>query len=179
MFTVISGTNRSGSTTRKVSGAVVCKLQELDCPNELLDLVDLPREIFHPSSYKEKPAGFAPWQQAIYNTQGLLMVIPEYNGSFPGVLKYFIDMLKFPESLVGKPVAFIGVAAGHYGASRAVDQMTAVVQYRSANIYGRRILIHESYSLKVEGKSLGNDAFQERFENLVEGFVAFSRALGS
>jgi len=55
---------------------------------------------------------------------GLHVVLPEYNGSYPGVLKYFIDMLKFPESFENKPAAFVGVANGQWGALRAVEQQS-------------------------------------------------------
>ena len=60
--------------------------------------------------------GSGPEQQRVLDAAGLHIITPEYNGSFPGVLKYFIDMLKFPESFVEKPVAFTGEAAGLWGA---------------------------------------------------------------
>jgi len=75
---------------------------------------------------------------------GIVTVVPEYNGSFPGVLKYFIDMLRFPESLYGIPAAFVGIAAGEWGALRAVEQMEMVFQYRHAHLFGRRVFIRVS-----------------------------------
>ena len=175
MLTIISGTNRSEAVTAKLAGAVKAKLDEIGEVNELLDLAELPQEIFDPASYGEKPESFTPWQQSILDSTGILMVVPEYNGSFPGVLKYFVDMLKFPESLDGKPVGFIGLAAGHFGAVRAVEQMTTVVQYRNANVYGRRLFIHGSYQLNIDGKDLGIEEFQGRFETLLEGFAEFCK----
>jgi chromate reductase len=48
---------------------------------------------------------------------GLLIATPEYNWSFPGVLKNAIDWLSRPpaEVLIGKPVAIIGATAGRWG----------------------------------------------------------------
>lgn len=177
MLTIISGTNRPDSVTLRVARAAAARLDAARAPHELLDLAQLPTEIFAPSSYATKPDAFAPWQQSILESDGLLFVVPEYNGSFPGVLKYFIDMLEFPASLAAKPVAFIGLAAGHFGAARAVEQLTAVVQYRSAHVYGRRLFIHGSYRLAVDGASLGHDEFQGRFDALVDGFRDFCRRL--
>src|SRR5688572_18710856 len=37
-------------------------------------------------------------------SEGLIVVVPEYNGSYPGILKYFIDHLKFPEAFEYRPV---------------------------------------------------------------------------
>ena len=178
MLTVISGTNRPGAKTREVANAVGAKLEEMGVSHTILDLAELPQEIYLPSAYAEKPESFARFQEAIFETEGIVLITPEYNGSFPGVLKYFIDMLKFPESLKGKPAALIGLAAGPHGAIRSVEQMTQVLQHRSVHIFGKRIFLNGSNKLNIEGKNLGSDDFQERFESLIEGFVAFAKAVG-
>ena len=71
-------------------------------------------------------------QNRVLDAAGLHVVTPEYNGSFPGVLKYFIDMLKFPESFDRKPVAFLGEAAGTWGGLRSVEQLQMIFGYRNA-----------------------------------------------
>src|SRR6185503_5231716 len=98
MLTLIVGTNRPGSNTRKVATHVEDIYQKLGVKLRVLDLAQMPPEIFHPSSYGEKPASFKPYSDGVLQAEGLVVVTPEYNGSVPGVLKYFIDMLKFPES---------------------------------------------------------------------------------
>ncbi len=82
----------------------------------------MPREAFDPASYATKSPAMQAMQQRILDANGLHVVTPEYNGSFPGVLKYFIDMLKFPESFQSKPVAFTGEAMGIWGGLRSVEQ---------------------------------------------------------
>ena len=116
MITVISGTNRPDSNTRKITDIVHQILIANGTGVQLLDLADLPEELFANSSYGSKPDSFAEFQDAVINTDGILTVVPEYNGSFPGVLKYFLDMLRFPDSLYEKPAAFIGISAGPWGA---------------------------------------------------------------
>jgi NAD(P)H-dependent FMN reductase len=101
---VLAGTNRPGSNTRKMAALVHGCYQKQGTPMELLDLSDLPAELFNPSSYAEKPAAFAKFSEAVLGSSGVVVVTPEYNGSFPGVLKYFIDMLPFPESFEKRPV---------------------------------------------------------------------------
>ena len=118
MITLIVGTNRPGSNTRKVATQIEEIYAELKVPLHVLDLAKLPPEIFAPTSYAEKPKSFHPFADAVLKSTGLHVVTPEYNGSVPGVLKYFIDMLKFPESFEQKPVCFTGVAAGMWGALR-------------------------------------------------------------
>src|SRR5580658_6768572 len=117
---LISGTNRPVSNTFKIAQVVLDHYRRQNVAAELYDLRDLPQEIFHPASYTHKPPGWDQVQKLVVDSAGLHIVLPEYNGSFPGVLKYFIDMLKFPESFDRKPAAFVGVAAGLFGALRAV-----------------------------------------------------------
>src|SRR5437667_1392531 len=107
MLTLIVGTNRPNSSTRKVARHVEGIYAQLKVPLHLLDLAELPPEIFNPSSYGQKPASFSRFAEAVLASAGLIVVTPEYNGSLPGVLKYLIDMLKFPESFQHRPVCFI------------------------------------------------------------------------
>ena len=115
MITVISGTNRPDSNTIKIAKLAVDGLRRIGEEVELLDLTDLPLELFDGASYGEKPGAFAVFQDRIIATDGILTVIPEYNGACPGVMKYFIDMLRFPDSLYEKPAGFIGISAGPMG----------------------------------------------------------------
>lgn len=177
MITILSGTNRPGCNTLKVARIVegILKSSGVEC--RLLNLQELPREIFDSSSYGEKPAAFAPFQEAILQASGILVVTPEYNGSFPGVLKYFIDMLRFPESLRGVPAGFIGLAAGEWGALRSIEQLELIFQYRSAHLYGKRVFIKKIGDQLDENEQLVDEGLEERLEAMVQGFVSFADAL--
>jgi chromate reductase, NAD(P)H dehydrogenase (quinone) len=129
---LISGTNRRNSNALKVARVIEAHYRAQDIRIELFSLTELPREIFEATSYLTKPASFLPTQQRVVASRGLHIITPEYNGSFPGVLKYFIDMLKFPESFDRKPVAFVGEAAGIWGGLRAVEQLQMIFGYRNA-----------------------------------------------
>src|SRR5258707_11776946 len=141
MLTLIVGTNRPGSHPRKVARQVEEIYRELNVPLEVVDLAELPAEIFSPASYSQKPPSFSRFSAAILNSTGLIVVTPEYNGSVPGVLKYFIDMLKFPESFEGRPVCFVGLAAGMWGALRPIEQLQAIFGYRNAHLYPERVFL--------------------------------------
>ena len=62
MIVVLSGTNRPGSNTRKVAELCRRLLEEAGAEVRMLDLAELPAELFDPSSYAAKPAAFAPFQ---------------------------------------------------------------------------------------------------------------------
>ena len=177
MITLISGTNRPDCNTLKVARIVESLLRDLGEEVRFLNLQKLPPAIFDPSSYAGKPPEFAPFQEAILEAQGILVVTPEYNGSFPGVLKYFIDMLKFPESLSGVPAGFVGLAAGEWGALRSIEQIELIFQYRSAHLYGRRVFLKGIHRLLDEQGQLKDAALAERLATMVLGFVEFARSV--
>lgn len=64
------------------------------------------------------PAAVAELRRAVAAADGVLLATPEYNQSFPGVLKNAIDWLSRAapdEPLAGKPVALVGATAGRWG----------------------------------------------------------------
>ncbi len=176
---IISGTNRPDSNTRKIVTQISEIYQELGDPAHILDLADLPPEIFSPESYGNKPDAFAPISKAVIEARGLHIVTPEYNGSVPGILKYFIDMLKFPESFERKPVAFTGLAAGMWGALRPVEQLQAIFAYRNAHLYPERVFMPLINDHLSDAGRLTNASWVERLRGQAEGFSRFATTLQS
>lgn len=174
MLTLISGTNRPGSNTRKVTAQIEEIYAGLKIPVKLLDLANLPPEIFSPTSYAEKPASFLPFSDAIMQSTGVHIVTPEYNGGVPGVLKYFIDMLKFPESFENRPVCFTGVAAGIWGALRPVEQLQAIFTYRNAHIFPARVFLPQIHGLLDAAGKIKDAELLGRLRAQAEGFARFS-----
>jgi NAD(P)H-dependent FMN reductase len=177
MITIISGTNRPGSNTRKVAGQVEEIYAALNIPVRLLDLAHLPPEIFAPAAYAEKPAAFKPFSEAVLQSSGLHVITPEYNGSVPGVLKYFIDMLKFPESFEGRPACFTGLAAGVWGALRPVEQLQAIFGYRNAYLFPTRVFLPQINALLDASGKIKDAELRARLEAQAAGFARFAEKI--
>jgi len=177
MITLIVGTNRPGSNSRKVATHVEEIYAELKVPLQVLDLARLPAEIFSPASYAEKPRAFQPFAEAVLESAGLHVVSPEYNGGIPGVLKYFIDMLKFPESFINRPVCFVGLAAGVWGALRPIEQLQAIFGYRNAYIYPNRVFLPTVNDLLDARGRLKDAELLDRLKAQVNGFIDFVEKL--
>lgn len=177
MIQVLCATNRPEARSRQVAKHVFERLSQMipagsPLSPHLLDLADLKPDIFSVDSYAEKPDWFLKeFQEPISNATGILVVTPEYNGGFPGVMKYFIDMLKFPESLVNVPTAFIGVAAGQFGALRSVEQLEVLFHYRSSHLFGERLFVPKVHEVLEKGDGLGS--YEERLESLLKNFTKF------
>ena len=173
MITLIVGTNRPGSNTRKVARHVEEIYAGMKVPLHVLDLAQLPPEIFSPASYAEKPKSFKPFPDAILRSAGLHVVTPEYNGSVPGILKYFIDMLKFPESFEHRPVCFTGLGAGIWGALRPIEQLQAIFGYRNAYLFPERVFLPRINDLLDDAGRLKDPELLQRLQAQAEGFVDF------
>jgi len=172
MIAIISGTNRPGSNTRKITAHVAKTYADLGVPAQILDLADLPPEIFSPASYEKTPASFQKFIDAILGADGLVVVTPEYNGSIPGVLKYFIDMLPFPESFDQKPVYFVGLAAGLWGAMRPTEQLQQIFAYRNGLVFPERVYV-PAVNNQIDEDGKLNPVMQKNLRQQATNFVNF------
>ena len=177
MITLLVGTNRPQSNTRKVAFHIEEIYSELKVPFKVLDLAQLPPEIFSPTSYAAKPKSFESFSNAILEASGLHIISPEYNGSVPGVLKYFIDMLKFPESFIKRPVCFVGLSAGIWGALRPIEQLQAIFGYRNAYLFPERVFLPGIGGLLDASGRLTDADLLDRLRTQAKGFVEFVERL--
>jgi len=173
MIALLLATNRPGSNTAKVAAHVAEIYAAKGSPLHVVDLHKLPPEIFAPTSYAEKPKSFAPFQEALSRAKAVVVVTPEYNGGFPGVFKYFVDMLEFPGTFTGKPFAFVGLSAGIGGAIRPVEQFSALVIYLRGILYPGTVNIPGINSHLNETGKLKTAELIERIEKQADGFLKF------
>ena len=173
---IIAGTNRPGSYCLRVANRLQRHYRNLDVPHSLLSLQELPQSIFLPEAYAKKPKEFLPIQQRVLDAAGLHMVVPEYNGGFPGVLKLFIDHLKFPDSFEHKPVCFTGEANGMWGAFRPVEQIQMIFGYRNAYVFPHRVFIPRIQS-QFDGDGNLSSSFDQLLHDQAMNFPGFVRKL--
>lgn len=124
MNLIISGTNRLGSNSLKVAKYYQQELKRKGEDWDLLSLEDLPHDLLFTDLYNKRSEAFEPLQEKVFKAQKYIFVIPEYNGSYPGVLKAFIDACAYPASFYHKKAILIGVSSGKYGNIRGVDHFT-------------------------------------------------------
>ncbi len=141
MVTIISGTNRQGSSTLKVAAYYQRQLKDKGLETYLLTLTDLPGNLLSSDLYGKRSQEFRAIQDIVTATDKFLFIIPEYNGSFPGALKLFIDACDFPASFYEKKAALVGVSAGKYGNVRGIEHFNGVCGYVHLHVMPLRIHI--------------------------------------
>jgi len=103
------------------------------------------------------------------------MIVPEYNGSYPGALKYFIDHWVYPDSFEFRPVTFIGLG-GKFGGLRPVEHLQQVFGYRNGFVYPERVFLTDIFGILKDGQ-IQNPVLMKLLESQVTGFQKFVKGL--
>jgi len=128
MTTVISGTNRKNSRTLKVAQYYLEHLKAYTSDAHLLSLEDM--DILCRSERLQQVE-----QELLIPSGKFIFVMPEYNGSFPGVLKLLFDQSDIQRCWWYKKALLVGLADGRGGNLRGIDHMTGILHYLKMNIF--------------------------------------------
>jgi NAD(P)H-dependent FMN reductase len=102
----------------------------------------------------------------------LVFVIPEYNGSFPGVLKVFIDGLDRAKALTDKKSVLVGISAGDQGAGLALSHFTDILNYCGTHVLGYRLRIPKIGDKMTDNK-IANPLYLEKVHTQAKKLVDF------
>lgn len=174
---IISGTDRPNSNALRISKYVQREYRQEGIDADIIDLQDFPLEQVSGGKYGEDLPDVDTFVKQAVDADGLVVVCPEYNGGYPGILKLFIDYMPFPGSLDKMPVAMIGEANGAFGAMRAVEQLQQVMGYRNAHIFPERVFISRVSENFDEETGIKNELQQQLLMSQIEGFPQFIRDL--
>jgi NAD(P)H-dependent FMN reductase len=154
MITIISSTNRTGANTRQVADIYASLLKDLKEEYQILDLKDLPQDFIFTALFENRGSNpeFNEIQKLVDETNKFVFIIPEYNGSFPGILKAFLDGLKFPGSFKGKAGALVGLSSGTMGGSLAMSHLTDILNYLGLFVLPIKPRINNVHKIITEDK---------------------------
>lgn len=121
---VLLGTVRSGRQSIKPARYVVSQLAAMpDVQTELIDLQEYEFPFLEKQfRFQEQPTeAMVRFQQKIESADALIIVSPEYNGGYPGVLKNALDY--FLPEYKRKPIGLVTVSGGALGGINAMQQL--------------------------------------------------------
>ncbi len=173
MITIIAATNRPNSNTLKVAKYYQKLLKEKGVEANLFSLEHLPADVLNTDMYGKRSTAFQEIQDMINNTEKFLFIMPEYNGSYPGVLKVLIDACNFPDSFYDKKAALVGISSGKYGNIRGVDHFTGVCHYIHLNILPLRLHIPNIKTELDEAGNLNQPDTVKFTDEQIEKFIKF------
>jgi len=154
MITIIVGTNRKDSVSQYVAIQYAAILKEKGEESVIFNLQDLPHDFIKSALYENvgKNAAFNKVRTLMNESKKFVFVIPEYNGSFPGVLKAFIDGLDRSKALTDKKCALIGISSGDQGAGIALSHFNDILNYCGTNVLAYRIRIPKIDDVMTDNK---------------------------
>ena len=134
MYTIISGTNREDSFTQKVASVYKEILESKGVSPNMLTLMNINVLSRNEEFLKME-------RELLIPTKKFIFIIPEYNGSYPGILKTMIDTSDIKESWWWKKALLTGVSAGRAGNLRGMDHLNGTLQYLKMFVHPNKLPI--------------------------------------
>ncbi|MBD99202.1 MAG: NADPH-dependent FMN reductase [Verrucomicrobia bacterium] len=172
MITIVSASNRKENSTAHFAQHCKRLLEQKGAEHRFFSLEQLPSELSLQSIYEQEVSVFKSiTKEYISDSDKFLFVIPEYNGSFPGILKLFIDGIH-PSEFYGKKAALIGIAAGRAGNLRGMDHFTAILNYIQVSVMPQKLPI-SSIDRILNGGEIDDEASLKLLDQHIDQLIAF------
>ncbi len=179
MITVISGTNRKNAKThifaRKYANLIE---KSTDQKVNFFSLEDVPNDILSADMYSEsgQSAEVATIQDKIMIPANKIVIIaPEYNGSYPGIVKLFLDacsIRNYKGTFSEKKFALIGIASGRAGNLRGLDHLSGIINHVGGIVYSNKLPISSIGSILSDDDEIDEKTI-ETMQKHADGFLAF------
>ncbi len=172
MITIISATNRPDSRTEFVSRNLFEMIGKYtDEEVNLIKISEVDPGFIHTKMYEaefQHPDLTKLQDEQIIPADKWILVSPEYNGSYSGIGKVFVDALsvrKYAETFKGKKLALVGVATGRAGNLRGLDHLTTSFNYLGMNVFPNRLPLAQIADHMID------DGFDDEITKTLEGFL--------
>jgi len=169
---IILGTVRQGRRSEHAARFVLEQAKtRAGVETVLIDVRGIPMR-FDDAGEQIKDPEFA---DAMSRCDGLILVVPEYNHGYPGLLKHALDMCL--EEYIHKAVGICGVSAGPFGGTRVIEHLLPVM--RELGLVTTFTDVNFSNVQKVfgEGGELLDDSFVRRVGKFLDELIWMARVL--
>jgi NAD(P)H-dependent FMN reductase len=175
---IIVGSTRRDRQSIKVARFVFARLKlRQNVETTLLDLLEYNLPMMEERLHRrdDPPPGLREYAGHIARADSLILVSPEYNNGYPGVLKNALDYL-LPE-YERKPIGIVTVSAGGYGGINCLAQLRLVTLGMGAfpipeNLAVSRV--HEAFRPDGQPNDLG---LEKRGETFLDEVLWFAEAI--
>lgn len=142
MITIISGSNRKDNLTFHFAKYAYDLMKvSTEMPVGFLDLASIDSLVALSQMYSadQQPEPVRQLQDDyILPASKFWFFVPEYNGSYPGMLKLIIDSVSvrlYQENFTGKKASITGVASGRAGNLRGMDHLADVLNHLGVYVH--------------------------------------------
>jgi chromate reductase, NAD(P)H dehydrogenase (quinone) len=173
MITILSGTNRIGNKTIKIAEEYLRHYQATGVEAQLYNLQDLPDNFSsHWARDQQSPDFQKQVEKYFRGVKKMVLVVPEYQGTFPGIMKLVLDAIH-PNDLKGKKVALTGLGSGRAGNLRGLDHLTGAFHYLGINIFPFHLPISRIEEVISRDGVLHDENTIKAIHTHADGFAGF------
>ena len=166
MITVISGTSRADSMTLRTSKIYHNLLQEMGVASRLLSLEN--KQVW------ERGASMLELEsEYLIPAEKFVIIMPEYNASFPGILKTMMDNSDIKKCWWHKKALLTGISDGRAGNLRGIEHMTSILHYMRVHVhYNKLVLSRINDEIDKDGNIKKNETAAV-IQQQIEDFIKF------
>lgn len=172
-ITIFSATNRVDSNTEKIAHYYKKQLVNKAVEVDFFSFKDLPHNLLFSDLYGQRSSEFQTIIDTYVTQQNkFIFIVPEYNGSFSGVLKVFLDAVS-PKLWQDNKACITGVSTGRAGNLRGLEHLTNILNYLKINVYHHKQPISVVDKLLDSSGNLIDSDTQKIIDIQLEGFLKF------
>ena len=169
---VILGTGREGRRSEPVANFVFAEVKKrARVETELIDIRTLPIQIKGPTDELKDPVFAGKMMRA----DALVLVVPEYNHGYPGLLEHVLDMNL--EEYVHKAVGICGVSAGSFGGARMIENFLPVLRELGLTIIFTDVNFGNAQKLFDENGQLLDQSYIRRVARFLDELLWMAQVL--
>jgi NAD(P)H-dependent FMN reductase len=177
---IIAGSTRRDRQSIKVARFVLARLQQRkDVTTELLDLLEYNFPIMEERLHRrdDPPPRLQEFGDKIGRADSFIIVTPEYNNGYPGVLKNALDYL-LPE-YERKPVGIVTVSAGGFGGINCLAQLRLVTIGMGAFPIPENLSVSRVHDSFQEDGTPNDVAYEKRAATFLDEVLWFTEAIAA
>jgi NAD(P)H-dependent FMN reductase len=169
---IILGTARKGRASEAVARFMLGEVRKREgVETELLDI----RDLHLPFDDEGEAIKDARFSEQMSRADAVVIVVPEYNHGYPGLLKHALDTnLK---EYIHKAVGLCGVSAGGFGGTRVVQSLLPVLRELGLVTIFWDMNFSAAHTLFDESGALLDRAFVRRADQFIKELIWMAKVL--
>jgi len=166
MVTIISGTNRKNNNTKKIALEYQRLLKEMQIDSHFLALDEI--------NVAERNDMFRKMEKDYLEpSDKFIIIMPEYNGSYPGILKLMIDNSDVSKAWHHKKVLLTGVSTGRAGNLRGMEHLTGALLHMKMLVHPNRLPVSVVDKMIGEHEQISDAGTLRAINNQLNEFINF------
>ncbi len=171
-ISVILGTARQGRQSEHVARLVFALLEKrAGVVAEFIDVREIPMRLDDAGESMKDPK----FADSMQRSDALVLVVPEYNHGYPGLLKHALDMCL--EEYNHKVAGICGVSAGPFGGARAIENLVPVLRELGLVTSGVDVNFSKVHSVFNEQGELQDESWNGRVNKFLDELIWLARVM--